>query len=71
MFFVEYANMILVATLGIYCFGLTLESILCSNYYCWVPGAVWLFLKMSCYLCCYFGCEQLFQGIVNQVMMLG
>ncbi len=78
MFFVaEYANMILVATLGSILFlGGWLspfESIpVLATITAWVPGAVWLFLKMSCYLYLLFWMRATFPRYrYDQVMMLG
>lgn len=78
MFFVaEYANMILVATLGSLMFlGGWLspfESIpVLSSFTAWIPGSVWLFLKVLVYLYLFFWMRATFPRYrYDQVMSLG
>lgn len=78
MFFVaEYANMLLVATLGSIMFlggwlspfeGIPVLALATA----WVPGTVWLFIKMLCYLYLFFWMRATFPRYrYDQVMMLG
>jgi len=78
MFFVaEYANMLLVATLGSIMFlGGWLSPFegipVLAPATAWVPGTVWLFIKMLCYLYLFFWMRATFPRYrYDQVMMLG